>query len=129
MYLIEPTQKKCAFLKHIVRRLGLMKTEVIAKRIEEVQVTRELSSPVDFAISRALFDVKEFIKKASHILKPGGKLVLNKGPKVTEELETLGDTSYELLDVGLPLSQITRHIIIIAPKTESKLSDLQSGSF
>ncbi len=126
MYLVEPTKKKCAFLKHIVRQLGLKKTEVIEKRIEEIKVTGELSSPVDIAISRALFDVKEFIKKASHILKPGGKLILNKGPKVTEELETLGDTRYELLDVGLPLSQITRHIIVVAPKTQLRLCDLKS---
>jgi 16S rRNA (guanine527-N7)-methyltransferase len=117
MYLVEPTKKKCAFLRHIVRQLRLKKTEVIEKRIEEIKVTRELSSPVDIAVSRALFDVKEFIKKASHILKPGGKLILSKGPKVTEELETLGEIRYELLDVGLPLSQITRHIIVVAPKT------------
>ena len=117
MYLVEPTKKKCAFLNHIVRRLGLKKTEVIEKRIEEIKVSRELSAPVDIVLSRALFDVKEFVKKASHILKPNGRLILSKGPKVTEELETLGEIRYELLDVSLPLTQITRHIIVVAPRT------------
>jgi 16S rRNA (guanine527-N7)-methyltransferase len=117
MYLVEPTKKKCAFLNHIARRLGLKKTEVIEKRIEEIKVSRELSAPVDIVLSRALFDVKEFIKKASHVLKPNGRLILSKGPKVTEELETLGEIRYELLDVRLPLTQITRHIIVVAPRT------------
>ena len=115
MYLIEPTKKKSAFLRHVVRQLGLKKTEVMEKRIEEIKVTRELSSPMDIGISRALFDVKEFVKKASHILKPGGTLILNKGPKVEAELKTLGDTRYELLDVSLPLSQIIRHLIVVTP--------------
>jgi 16S rRNA (guanine527-N7)-methyltransferase len=115
IYLIEPTKKKSAFLRHITRQLGLNKTEVIEKRIEEVRVNQELSYSVDVAISRALFNIKEFIKKASHILKPGGTLILNKGPKVKEELKTLGNMRYELLDVDLPLSQITRHIIVVTP--------------
>jgi len=115
IYLIEPTKKKSAFLRHITRQLSLNKTEVIEKRIEEVRANQELSSSVDVAISRALFSIKEFIKKASYILKPGGTLILNKGPKVKEELKTLGNMRYELLDVALPLSQITRHIIVVTP--------------
>jgi 16S rRNA (guanine527-N7)-methyltransferase len=113
MYLIEPTEKKCAFLRHVIRQLGLKKIEVIEKRIEEIKVTRELSSSVDIAVTRALFDVKDFVKKASHILKPGGTLILNKGPKVEEELKTLGDIRFGLLNVSLPLSQIIRHIIVV----------------
>jgi len=115
IYLIEPTKKKSAFLRHITRQLSLNKTEVIEKRIEEVRANQELSSSADVAISRALFSIKEFIKKASYILKPGGTLILNKGPKVKEELKTLGNMRYELLDVALPLSQITRHIIVVTP--------------
>jgi len=115
IYLIEPTKKKSAFLRHITRQLSLNKTEVIEKRIEEVRANQELSFSVDVAISRALFSIKEFIKKASYILKPGGTLILNKGPKVKEELKTLGNMRYELLDVALPLSQITRHIIVVTP--------------
>lgn len=117
VYLIEPTAKKAAFLRHITRQLSLKKIEVVEKRIEEVKVCRGLPSFMDAAVSRALFDVKEFVKKASHILKPGGKLILNKGPKVKEELKTPGDLKYELLDVRLPLSGIIRHIIVVTPDT------------
>ena len=115
MYLIEPSKKKSAFLRHIIRQLRMERIEVLEKSIEEIRVNQELPSPVDIAISRALFDIKEFIKKASHILKPDGTLILNKGPKVKEELKTLGNVRYEQLDVSLPLSRITRHIIVVAP--------------
>jgi len=118
MYLIEPTKKKCAFLRHVIGQLGLKKIQVIEKRIEEIKVTRELSSPVDIAVSRALFDVKDFVKRASHILKPGGTLILNKGPKVEEELTTVGNLRYGLLDVSLPLTQIIRHIIVVIPDAQ-----------
>ncbi len=37
MYLIESSRKKAAFLKHIIRQLGLKKAEVIEKRIEETR--------------------------------------------------------------------------------------------
>ncbi len=115
MYLIEPSKKKSAFLRHIIRQLRMERIEVLEKSIEEIRVNQELPSPVDIAISRALFDIKEFIKKASHILKPAGTLILNKGPKVKEELKTLGNVRFEQLDVSLPLSRITRHIIVVAP--------------
>ena len=114
MYLIEPTKKKCAFLSHIIRRLALDGICVIEKRIEDVFLDRELHSRMDIAVTRALFDACDFIKKASRILRPGGMLILNKGPKAKEELKRI-EGGYELIDVKLPLSPITRHIIVIKP--------------
>jgi 16S rRNA G527 N7-methylase RsmG len=57
VYLIEPSRKKSAFLRHILRQLHLKKIEVIDKRIEEIRVNQDLSSPVDIAVSRALFGI------------------------------------------------------------------------
>jgi 16S rRNA (guanine527-N7)-methyltransferase len=115
MYLIEPSKKKCAFLRHIVKQLHVRNTLVIEKRIEEVRINQELPSPVDIAVSRALFDINEFVKKTTAIVKEGGILVLNKGPKVKEELKTLKDIRYELLTVNLPTSQIMRYIVVVTP--------------
>jgi 16S rRNA (guanine527-N7)-methyltransferase len=115
VYLIEPSRKKCAFLRHIVRQLRLKNTEVIEKRIEEVGINQELSEPVDVAVSRALFDISKFVRKTAAIVKEGGVLVLNKGPRIKEELKALKDIRYELLTVKLPLSQITRYILVVMP--------------
>jgi 16S rRNA (guanine527-N7)-methyltransferase len=109
LYLIEPSEKKCAFLRNIISQLDLKKIEVIEKRVED---TKGLVA-VDIALTRALFTIKEFIRKASPIVRQGGILILSKGPKVGEELKTLKDIRYDLLTVTLPLSGIKRHLVVV----------------
>lgn len=113
MYLIEPSRKKSVFLRHIIKELKLKKIEVIEKRIEEIKEIQEPPLSADVAVTRALFGIKEFIKKASHIVKQGGILILNKGPKVNEEIKALKDIRYEILILNLPLSDIKRNIVIV----------------
>jgi len=113
VYLIEPSMKKSAFLGHIIRELQLKKIEVIKKRVEEIRVNKELPVSVDVAVTRALFSIKDFIKKTSHIVKKGGILILNKGPKVKEEIKILKDIKYEMLTFCLPLSDIKRRLVVV----------------
>jgi 16S rRNA (guanine527-N7)-methyltransferase len=113
MYLIEPSRKKAAFLKHIIRQLGLKKAEVIEERIEEIRLDQGLPEFMDAAVTRALFSTKDFINKASHIVKKGGILILNKGPKIDEEIHDLMNIKYEILAFLLPFSDIKRHIVTI----------------
>jgi len=117
MYLIEPSGKKAAFLRHITRQLKIKGIEIIEKRIEEINVLAELGAPVDIALTRALFDIKEFVLKAAHIVKPGGVFILSKGPKVKEELKTAGDLEYELLKIPLPQTDIIRYIVVAKAKS------------
>jgi len=117
MYLIEPSGKKAAFLRHITRQLKIGGIEIIEKRIEETTVHGELGAPVDIALTRALFDIKEFVLKAAHIVKPGGVFILSKGPKVKEELKTAGDLEYELLKIPLPRTDIIRYIVVAKAKS------------
>lgn len=107
MYLLEPSRKKASFLIHIIKTLELDKIEVIEKRVEDVE-----SLNVDFAVTRALFDINDFMKKALPHVRKGGRLILSKGPKVKEELKKIKDMNYELLTLTLPLSDIKRFIII-----------------
>jgi 16S rRNA (guanine527-N7)-methyltransferase len=113
MYLIEPSRKKSAFLRHITRRLELKRIEVIEKSIQEIKVNKELPYAVDAAVTRALFSIKDFTKKASPIVKKGGTLILNKGPKVDEEIQRLVEIKYEILTLALPFSEIKRHIVTV----------------
>ena len=113
MYLIEPSRKKSVFLRHIIKELKLKKIEVIEKRIEEIKEIQEPPLSADVAVTRALFSIKDFIKKVSHIVKQGGILILNKGPKVNEEIKALKDIRYEILILNLPLTDIKRNIVIV----------------
>lgn len=113
IFLIEPSGKKTAFLRHIIRSLRLEDIGVIEKRIEDVMVTQDLSAPVDAAVTRALFDIRKFIGKASHIVRSEGILILSKGPRVQEELGKLKGRNYEILPITLPLADIQRYLVIV----------------
>ncbi len=108
LYLVEPSRKKANFLVHIIKTLKLEGFELLEKRIEEVK-----SLSVDAAVTRALFGIGDFYKKASPLVRDGGRIVLNKGPKVHEELKAIKDLKYEALTLKLPCSDVKRFIIVI----------------
>lgn len=114
MYLLEPTGKKANFLRHMTKILGLNNIEVIGKRVEDLEAME-----VDLAVTRALFNIKDFCKKLSPVLKRGGMLVLSKGPKVQEELKAIEGKGLDckVLTIGLPLTDIKRFIVVIRQNT------------
>ncbi len=110
--LVEPSRKKTAFLKHMKRTLSLSNVVVIVSRVEDVK-----DSTFDIAVTRALFSIGDFIKKAGPILKEGGFLVLNKGPKFEEEIKDLPAHThirYEIIPVSLPLTALQRSLIKVS---------------
>lgn len=109
MYLIESSVKKSLFLRHITTLLQLQNVAVIEERVENIKE----SFSVDVGMTRALFTIDNFIKKASHIIKEGGIMINSKGPKVREELQKLKDIQYELITCNLPLTNIKRYIIVV----------------
>lgn len=108
MHLVEPTQKKVLFLRHICSRLNFSDTEVISARVEDIEGLR-----VDAAVTRALFSIGDFINKASHILNDPGYLVLSKGPKLEKELEGIDEKMISQIDIKLPFLNLTRHLIVV----------------
>ncbi|MGC2062036.1 MAG: 16S rRNA (guanine(527)-N(7))-methyltransferase RsmG [Thermodesulfovibrionales bacterium] len=106
--LIEPTQKKALFLKHVCHRLELQNIQVIDKRIEDIS-----GITVDALVTRALFTVSDFVKKAGHILNENGIFILSKGPKLQEELEESGNLKTSILDIPLPFEKTVRHLVVV----------------
>jgi 16S rRNA (guanine527-N7)-methyltransferase len=108
LFLIEPTQKKAIFLRHICSRLQLKNVEIIDKRIEEVKGLQ-----VDVAVTRALYSIGEFIEKTKDILNNKGILILSKGPKYEEELKGLKAHDIAVRDCTLPFEDVIRHMVIV----------------
>jgi 16S rRNA (guanine527-N7)-methyltransferase len=113
VYLIEPSGKKAAFLRHVSRRLRIEDVQVIEKRIESTQIGEDIPEQVDVAMTRALFDIGTFVKKVSHIVRKGGICIVNKGPRVKEEIDLIGNMRFEMLTLPLPLTKIKRHIVVV----------------
>ena len=117
MFLIEPSGKKAVFLRHMIKLLQMEGIKVIEKRIEEIQLPLELGTPVDIAVTRALYAVEEFVRKAAHVVKPDGLFILSKGPKVRGELERASNLGYKLLEVPLPKTNIVRYLVVVKAKS------------
>ncbi len=113
MHLIEPSGKKASFLRYIVQRMQMKGIGIIEKRIEDTSVSEDFGEAVDIALTRALFDIRAFVEKAAHIVRPGGLFILNKGPRVREELNESEGLRCELLRYHLPLTDIVRFIVIV----------------
>lgn len=108
VFLIEPSRKKALFLDHIRTRLGLDSVTIINVRIEDLEDLK-----VDVAVTRALFSVDEFIRKAAKILNKGGLLLLNKGPKILEELKGLDRGNIIVSEAVLPFENVTRYLVSV----------------
>jgi len=108
IFLVEPVGKKAIFLRHICSRLSLDGTEIIDKRIEEVERLK-----VDAAMTRALYSVRDFIEKMKGHINKGGVLILSKGPKLEEELKGLDMRNIAVSDIKLPFSETVRHLLVV----------------
>lgn len=83
--LVEPRQKRVAFLGHIVRTLQLSDVAILACRVEERHCFVSLP-PVTHITSRAVSDIGGFLAMTKPFFTLGLKVICMKGPKWQEEL-------------------------------------------
>ncbi len=105
LILAESIQKKCAFMKTVIRALSLKNTEVLNQTLSN----KEPINQFDFVISRAFSSLEHFMKIGAPHVKPGGFLVTLKGEKAEEEIREAqrllpehGLTSFESKTYQLP---------------------------
>ncbi|MBI4687833.1 MAG: 16S rRNA (guanine(527)-N(7))-methyltransferase RsmG [Nitrospirae bacterium] len=108
--LIEPSRKKCAFLRHIVRMMKLSDVTILESRIESLG--SEYMESFDFIVSRATFKIKDFLSAACPYIKKDGLLLLSKGSRWQEEAEGAGNIK-EIIDFELPFIKDQRHLLIL----------------
>jgi 16S rRNA (guanine527-N7)-methyltransferase len=73
--LAEASEKKCVWLNHLVRTLGIEDAEVLGGRFEEL-LEKERSGQYDLVVSRAAAKPKGILKLASRFLAPGGRTLI-----------------------------------------------------
>ena len=106
--MVDAVKKKASFLRHIIRTLKLTEISVIDTRTEELSV--HSSSSFDIVTARAFADMKSVIVVGMPLLKPGGLMVLSRGPE-----ETI--TGHDLVRAGVSLE---RRIDLILPYSDYK---------
>lgn len=110
--LIEPMERRCAWLAEQIERLGLENVEVKRGRAEEFHGAFE----VDQVTARAVTALRKLIPLAAPLLREGGELLLLKGSSVEAEIDAaekqlrrfrVHDIAVEELGSGL-LTETTR---------------------
>jgi len=87
--LVESSQRKSAFLRHVCLSLGLGDVRCLIERIEKLaeDPTRHGSYPV--IVSRGVGDLRRWLPAALMLLQEGGRIVLEKGPTALQEVQAL----------------------------------------
>ncbi len=109
--MVESVKKKASFLRHIVRMLPLDGVEILDIRMEEIPVPYQ--SSFDIVTARAFAEMPEALGHGVLFLKPGGLVILSRGPEETiseQELNKSGVKVEQRLELMLPHSDYKRAI-------------------
>jgi 16S rRNA (guanine527-N7)-methyltransferase len=119
--LLEATGKKAVFLDGLARELGLDNVTTIKGRAEEVAHLREQREQYDFAVARAVAELRTLVEFTLPFVRVGGRFIAQKTTAAAEEtkaaghaLQLLGGAARELIPIQLPSQRETRHLVVIA---------------
>lgn len=109
--LLEPNQKKAAFLRQAKMELGLENLVVEAHRVAQWKTQQVRFERI---ISRAFSDLAELTGASRHLIAPGGHWIAMKGALPYEELAKLPEhLRARSIPVHIPGVQAERHLILI----------------
>ena len=124
--LLEPRRKRINFLREVIRKTALSNAHACEGRAEEFAKHDGRLSAFDVVITRATWNIKEFLAIASGFAHKDGILVAMKGTKGQEELQSLSkglETKEFILemkyDYHLPYGKEKRTIFAFTKKSST----------
>jgi 16S rRNA (guanine527-N7)-methyltransferase len=120
MTLLESSQKKVSFLKHVVGRLGLKGVEFLWARAEEAGQNPHHRERYDLVLARAVADMSVLAEYCLPLCRRGGCVIAQKGADTQSELagalpaiQLLGGQVREVKAVALPGLKDRRALVLI----------------
>lgn len=117
--LIEPRQKRAAFLRHIIRTLELQGVAVLETRLTRNSSALHWHNSIPIMTSRAFTSIGAFLDLAEPFCAQDGRVILMKGRKAGQELaawkDLFPDSCFRLaetIEAFLPLSGTPRKILV-----------------
>ena len=118
--LVESVSKKAMFCQHIVSLLGLENVEVVNARAEDLGQMREHREGYDWAIARAVANMRVLSEYLLPLVQVGGTMLAQKGESGPAEVHSaekaiklLGGEVRQLLPVTLPGVVEERHLVVV----------------
>jgi 16S rRNA (guanine527-N7)-methyltransferase len=118
--MVESVRKKALFLKKMIESLELNNTEVLQKRIENLQDSRNFTESFDFITAKAFGKLKETIPICYPFLRANGLLVAYKGSsyrsEIIEFLQSSKNLKLQTKDIKyfeIPEMEIKRFFVLI----------------
>jgi 16S rRNA (guanine527-N7)-methyltransferase len=118
MTLIDSVRKKVDFQRHIIRMLGLKRTEAIHGRVQDKGILQSLGGRFDITLSRAFSDLRTFLVLSLPFLKGRGTVIAMKGKVDNNEMKQftkIEESLYrfqENIFLTLPFSSLERTILL-----------------
>jgi 16S rRNA (guanine527-N7)-methyltransferase len=112
VWLMDSSAKKCRFLRHAARRLGLKNVQVVQSRAESYRPDEGF----DTVVSRAVGTLALLMDLSAHLTLPGGRLLAMKGQYPEAELAVQDDRwrIEEVLALNTPGVEAERHLVVCA---------------
>lgn len=124
VHLVESSDKKAAFLKQMVRRLGKHGLSVHPQRAESLAGDPKHQGKADYLVTRGVGGIPALLEKIKTILKPGGRFIAMLGKKdqpvpalIKGGAEATGFAVERSRSFSLPVIDEERTILILERRT------------
>jgi 16S rRNA (guanine527-N7)-methyltransferase len=124
--LLEATNKKAEFLKHMVQYLALENVTIVSYRAEEAAHLPEYRGQFDVAVARGLAGMSVLVELTLPFCRKGGYLVAQKKGRIHEELEAsikaievLGGGCPQIRSIDIPEFTDNRYLVIVEKLTDT----------
>lgn len=120
LVLVESVAKKTAFLKHLVKQLGLDEVEIVTGRAEELAHQSQYREQFNLVLSRAVAKLPTLAELTLPFCGLNGLVILHKKGKIRQEIDratkaidTLGGNLRQVRSIDLAGLSDQRYLVII----------------
>ncbi len=119
--MIDASQKKINFLKHVIRILKLENIDAVHARVENLKSDKAFFQCFDAVISRAFTDLERFANLSWPLLNRMGRIYAMKGKHLEMEITPAISSRFECKTDHylLPFEKADRYVIRLSTKHES----------
>jgi 16S rRNA (guanine527-N7)-methyltransferase len=122
--LVESSQRKSAFLRHLCHSLGLDDVRCLISRVETLAQDAALQGRYAVIVSRGVGELRRWLPTALRLLQAGGRMVLEKGPRALQEVEAMAPSLAArsggvLMDlIAIPGASSTARTLVVLRKPD-----------